>query len=497
MISNTKITAQPEYDIQFWNAMRNKEAREDILAKGRDISTGTYSMPTVAAGKVMNEIEKESDFRKIATVIRAYKNGYKIFAKDCKDRAEFVAEGAAIPVYESAGDFNEKTIESYKLASIVTLDEDFVNDAGFDIEKYLTQKLGKLFGKAEDNAVDSTAEGTESTQSDATKAEATEADKQQPQMSTIVITATGDCTLGNNQEQSYDGSFNSYYDSKGQDYFFGGVRDIFEADDMTLINLECVLSDATERVEKRWNLKGKPGYIGIMTGSSIEACSLGNNHTYDYGQQGLDDTRNVLDNAGIVYGFNDHTGIYETADGTRIGIVSVSLLSQNGDREAYIQNGIAQLREQGAAIVIACCHWGIEGDHYPNDYQQAAAHRIIDWGADLVVGNHPHVLQGMEVYNGKMICYSLGNFCFGGNKNPADKNTAIYQQAFTLINGELQQGIDAQIIPCTLSSVSSYNDFRPTVASGEKAQEICNLMNTYSQNYSKIEIDGLGKLHVN
>ena len=153
-------------------------------------------------------------------------------------------------------------------------------------------------GKAEDNAVDSTAEGTESTQSDATKADATEADKQQPQMSTIVITATGDCTLGNNQEQSYDGSFNSYYDSKGQDYFFGGVRDIFEADDMTLINLECVLSDATERVEKRWNLKGKPEYIGIMTGSSIEACSLGNNHTYDYGQAGLDDTRNVLDNAG-------------------------------------------------------------------------------------------------------------------------------------------------------------------------------------------------------
>ena len=128
---------------------------------------------------------------------------------------------------------------------------------------------------------------------------------------------------------------------------------------------------------------------------------------------------------------------------------------------------------------------------------QAAAHRIIDWGADLVVGNHPHVLQGMEVYNGKMICYSLGNFCFGGNKNPADKNTAIYQQAFTLINGELQPGIDAQIISCTLSSVSSYNDFRPTVASGEKAQEICNLMNTYSQNCSNIEIDELGNLHVN
>ena len=327
-------------------------------------------------------------------------------------------------------------------------------------------------GKAEDNAVDSTAEGTESTQSDATKAEATEADKQQPQMSTIVITAIGDCTLGNNQEQSYDGSFNSYYDSKGQDYFFGGVRDIFEADDMTLINLECVLSDATERVEKRWNLKGKPSYIGIMTGSSIEACSLGNNHTYDYGQAGLDDTRNVLDNAGIVYGFNDHTGIYETADGTRIGIVSVSLLSQNGDREAYIQNGIAQLREQGAAIVIACCHWGIEGDHYPNDYQQAAAHRIIDWGADLVVGNHPHVLQGMEVYNGKMICYSLGNFCFGGNSSPSDMDTMIFQQTFTITSDGVQADNVTNIIPCSISSAYGYNNYQPTPAEGDEKTRI-------------------------
>ena len=132
--------------------MRSKKTREDVLDKGRDVSTGTYSMPNAAARKVMDEIEKESDFRKIATVIRAYKNGYKIFAKDCKDKAEFVAEGAAIPVYESAGDFNENTIGSHKLASIVKLDEDFVSDAGFNIEKYLTEKLGKSFGRAEDEA---------------------------------------------------------------------------------------------------------------------------------------------------------------------------------------------------------------------------------------------------------------------------------------------------------------------------------------------------------
>ena len=78
---NTQITAQPESDIQFWNAMRSKKTRKDVLDKGRDVSTGTYSMPNAAARKVMDEIEKESDFRKIATVIRAYKNGYKNFCK--------------------------------------------------------------------------------------------------------------------------------------------------------------------------------------------------------------------------------------------------------------------------------------------------------------------------------------------------------------------------------------------------------------------------------
>lgn len=318
----------------------------------------------------------------------------------------------------------------------------------------------------------------------------------EPEITTVTITATGDCTLGNTQDQSYSGSFNAYYDENGQDYFFGGVRDIFEADDLTLINLECVLSDATERVEKTFNLKGKPEYIGILTGSSIEACSLGNNHTYDYGEQGLADTQNVLDEAGITYGYNDHVGIYETADGIKIGIVSASLLSQGADREAFIQNGIQEARNQGATIVIACCHWGIERDHYPSDYQQQLAHKIIDWGADLVVGNHPHVLQGVEVYNGKVICYSLGNFCFGGNKNPSDKNTAIYQQTFTLVDGELQTDLDASILPCRLSGSSSYNDFRPIVAEGDTAADILELMNTYSAPYSNIEFDETGSLNV-
>ena len=262
------------------------------------------------------------------------------------------------------------------------------------------------------------------------------------------------------------------------------------------MNLECVLTESTDRVEKTWNLKGKPEYVGIMTGSSVEGCSLGNNHTLDYGPQSLTDTENVLDQAGIVYGYNEHVATYTTESGIVIGIVSANLLAQTQERANYIRDGIKKLREEGADLVIACCHWGIEGDHYPNDYQKTTAHQIIDWGADAVIGNHPHVLQGVELYEGKMICYSLGNFCFGGNRNPQVKDTAIFQQTFTFVDGELQNNISAKMIPCTISSTNSVNDFQPTVASGERKATIIEELNEYSKPYSELQLDAEGMLYL-
>ena len=324
-----------------------------------------------------------------------------------------------------------------------------------------------------------------------TETEVTPEPEPEPEIKTITVTATGDCTLGKNQTQSYDGSFYDYYDNYGENYFFDNVRSVFEADDLTLINLECVLTESNDRVEKTFNLKGKPEYVGIMTGSSVEACSLGNNHTLDYGEQSLADTKSVLDNAGIVYGYNDIIGRYTTDQGITVGIVSANLLA---DRTQYLRDGIATLKSEGVDLIIACCHWGIEGDHYPTDFQQTTAHELIDLGADLVIGNHPHVLQGIEQYNGKIICYSLGNFCFGGNKNPSDKNTMMFQQTFTFVDGTLQSDIKANIIPCTLSSVSSKNDFKPTIAEGDKKAEILEKVNTYSSNYSDVFFDENGTL---
>ncbi len=315
-----------------------------------------------------------------------------------------------------------------------------------------------------------------------------------PVIQTVTISATGDCALGTLQLHGYEGSFAQYYDTYGEEYFFENVRDIFSADDFTLINLECVLSYSNERVDKTFNIRGEPGYTDIMTSSSIEGCSLGNNHTMDYGASSLEDTKNALNEAGIVYGYKDYVDIYTTEDGIEIGIVSASLFSYSETEENYFRDGIQNLRERGADIVIACCHWGTENSHDLTQYQITTAHKIIDWGADLLIGNHPHVLQAMEVYNGKVICYSLGNFSFGANHNPADFNTLIFQQTFTFINGELQADIHANIIPCLLSSANGYNNYQPMVADENHWQDIIGKMNIYTKPYSAITFDESGKL---
>ena len=316
----------------------------------------------------------------------------------------------------------------------------------------------------------------------------------EPVVTTVTVSAAGDCSLGALQIHGYSGSFHDFYDTYGEAYFFENFKEIFEADDLTLVNLEGVLTTSTNRVEKRFNIKGKPEYTGIMTSSSIEAVSLGNNHTSDYGPESLEDTKNALDEAGILYAYNDIISYYTTEDGIVVAMVSTSVTASGSTNQKYVLNGVTEARNQGADIVIACCHWGIETEHYPTEYQQSLGHQLIDAGADLVIGNHPHVLQGIEEYNGKIICYSLGNFSFGGNRNPSDKNTAVYQQTFTFVDGVLQTDITAKIIPSRISGHDGYNDFQPKVATGEQAANIISKMNTYSEPYSGVYFDEQGNL---
>ena len=90
------------------------------------------------------------------------------------------------------------------------------------------------------------------------------------------------------------------------------------------------------------------------------------------------------------------------------------------------------------------------------------AHYLVDQGVDLVLGSHPHVLQGIEKYKGKYILYSMGNFCFGGNTDPEDKDSMIFQQTFTFVNHELQPDDNISIIPVSVSGVSYCNNYPTT-----------------------------------
>ena len=304
----------------------------------------------------------------------------------------------------------------------------------------------------------------------------------QPQTVELTLSFVGDCTLGTNQNHPYENAFHEYYDDNGTDYFLEKVRHIFAADDLTVVNLEGSLTNATERVEKKYNHKGPPEYVQILTGSSVEVATMGNNHRLDYGEAGFLETVETLENAGIDYCYDDVYLIREVKGG-KGGFVSVNESNEGSAVEAYLDEGYEFLRQAGCAIVIACVHWGTEKSHVLEDYQTYLGHKLIDMGYDLVVGCHPHVLQAIECYNGKYICYSLGNFCYGGNRNPLDKDSGIFQQTFTLVDGVVQVNDDVQFIPCSLSGRSDWNDCQPRLLSGKEYLRVIEKMNSFGAEF--------------
>lgn len=132
-----------DYDHHFWNAMRDKTESYDCITKGNVSDTGTYSMAPVNNNKYMKALEKESLFRQIGPVIKAYGSSYRIFTKGCNDLAQWVVEGAEIPIYDGINDFDQQPVDSHKLTVFLKTDEDFNQDAGFDFGSYLIDRLAK------------------------------------------------------------------------------------------------------------------------------------------------------------------------------------------------------------------------------------------------------------------------------------------------------------------------------------------------------------------
>ena len=303
--------------------------------------------------------------------------------------------------------------------------------------------------------------------------------KAEKEYTPTVLTAVGDCTLATDINADPNGSFKSVAESLNGDYsyFFKNVSPIFSEDDLTIVNFEGTLSNQGTRQDKQFAFRGKPEYVQILTSSSVEAANLANNHSADYGDVSLSDTIKYLNEAGISNFIGTNTAIRDV-NGISVGLVGIDALDET--EAAKLENVIGSVKSLGAQLVIVSIHWGEEKATAPNDTQIELAHKAIDAGADLVLGTHPHVLQGIEKYNGKYIAYSLGNFCFGGNNNPADKDTVIYRQTFTFVDGVMQEDDNMTLIPATISGHDEYNDYQPAIAEGDRKTQIENKLIEYS-----------------
>lgn len=236
---------------------------------------------------------------------------------------------------------------------------------------------------------------------------------------------TGDCILGTDEFFAWDTGLPAYYNLYGPEYFLKNVRSIFEEDDLTVVNMEGTLTEETTRVDKQFAFKGDPEYVKILTSSSVEAANIANNHSHDYGEKSFQDTVQTLEENGIkTFGYDD----------------------------------VAVLEVKGIRV-------GMFGIYELDDHLE----RI------------PHVVQGIDEYKGKMIAYSLGNFCFGGNTHPTEMDTFIFQQKFILDGKRNITGSEYKVIPCRVSSETTYNNYQPTPLVGEEAKETMDKIEERSQ----------------
>lgn len=221
-------------------------------------------------------------------------------------------------------------------------------------------------------------------------------------------------------------------DQHGVDYPFALAKPILEAADIAAGNLEApVTTRGTPAQNKTYVFKGKPEHLAGLKNAGLDVVSLANNHTLDQGWEGLSDTMDALDDIKLKHmgsGADDKEAfapVYIEHDGITVAYIGVSNVVPEGSWKAGPNHpGVAETYDTTRAveavknarelanIVVVMVHWGNERADKPKQAQFDVGHTLIDAGADLVIGSHPHVLQGFEAYKGKWIAYSLGNFVF-------------------------------------------------------------------------------------
>lgn len=305
----------------------------------------------------------------------------------------------------------------------------------------------------------------------------------------INLSFLGDCTLGTQHGDDTDKKrFNYYALNNDKSYFFQGALPYISVDDFTIANCETVFTDSqlTER-DKGYTpafwFRSRTENAYIFSENSIEAVSLANNHTNDFGEQGQIDTQKAIESTNYTQWGNDDKDIILEKDGVKIGLVCCSLWDGS-----YADNIISRIESLNSTtdIQVVFFHGGEEATHTAESWKIDACHRIVDSGADLIIGGHPHVLQPLETYNGVHIIYSIGNFVFGGNLNP-ENATIIYQESITYNTDTKQiENSEENIIPFYVYGGNGSNNYQPVPINPDNSRYSQILGFIYGENNSPI-----------
>lgn len=302
-----------------------------------------------------------------------------------------------------------------------------------------------------------------------------------------------------------DGSIKHQIDKNGTDYPWEMVKEYFQNDDLTIGNLETsITTRGVKWPDKSYNFRSYPANLKSMENAGIDVLGLANNHILDYGHEGLLDTIKHIDNTGIKRvgaGKNKEDGMKAVIiekEGLKIGVMSASRVVPYvewyatekrpgliGAYDGHIEELLSEVQKlrQDVDLVVLSIHWGIERSEEPKPQDLVLARRLIDGGVDVVMGHHPHVLQGIEIYKGKPIFYSLGNFVFG-TQGKLTSNTMIAQ--INLVDGEMN---NIEIIPFNIELG------RPTPVTEDIRRSKIDYLNKISKRFG-VKIDENGTLNL-
>jgi len=259
------------------------------------------------------------------------------------------------------------------------------------------------------------------------------------EMEELVLSFVGDIM--------FDKTVAGFIESKGGDYTFQGYEKYFKGSDIVFGNLETSVSYRGQPIQgKNYTFRSSPEVVPFLKKNNITALSIANNHVLDYGLAAFSDTMKVMKENGISYGGGGSNkkealeGVVIEKKGIKIGFIAFTRVTPSVDwyagakkpgiigaykvHEAEVLKAVKDLKSR-CNIMVVSLHWGKEGSAVVRNKDIELAHKLVDSGADVIMGHHPHVVQSLELYKDKLIIYSLGNFIFTTSYSELNNKTIM------------------------------------------------------------------------